>query len=154
MILYATGEVKSHILFSNIIWKIQGFKSKLSCLKFPIHKKRVTCQEREEPFRSLFFGRQLLSLELKSKRENQVRRQKERSVAEYPQSQLINSIYSSSWDFQVLKRVNLMESTNIHHQHQHQHQHQEQFTEYIFTSATQSGYKASATHDWTPSIVL
>ncbi|XP_062144279.1 transcription factor bHLH110-like [Alnus glutinosa] len=44
-----------------------------------------------------------------------------------------------------------MESTNIHHQHQLQ----EQLTEYIFTSAThQSGYKASATHDWSPSIVL
>ncbi|KAE8010539.1 hypothetical protein FH972_006905 [Carpinus fangiana] len=43
-----------------------------------------------------------------------------------------------------------MESTNIHHQHQLQ----EQFTEYIFSSATQPGYKASATHDWSPSFVL
>lgn len=42
-----------------------------------------------------------------------------------------------------------MESTNLHHQHQLQ----EQFTEY-YTSATQSGYKPPASHDWSPSIVL
>ncbi|KAL4644346.1 hypothetical protein ACB092_02G158600 [Castanea dentata] len=42
-----------------------------------------------------------------------------------------------------------MDSENFHHQHQLQ----EQLAEY-FTSAAQSGYKASTTHDWIPSIVL
>lgn len=42
-----------------------------------------------------------------------------------------------------------MDSANFHHQHQLQ----EQLAEY-FTSAAQSGYKASTTHDWIPSIVL
>ncbi|KAF5454453.1 hypothetical protein F2P56_024117 [Juglans regia] len=42
-----------------------------------------------------------------------------------------------------------MESANF----PHLHQLQEQFAEY-FTSANQSGYKASITHDWNPSIVL